>query len=277
MSDSGWLEATERAYDANPEREWRRLQVRPQDRIEYFVTTHVLGEVFGPRGNLRVLDAGGGPGRYSIDLARKGHRVTLLDLSQSNIAFARAQIAAAEAPVSANVEGTFAASFTSMPYLRDHSFDAVLCGGGAISHVIDLGARHSALCEFRRVAAPGAPVVVSFGNRLSGLRGAVQWPDSWATGMASVVSGEPVPLENGAPYQEFFPEEVAPQLEGAGLTVERIYGCQGIAAHLHYERLEATMSDPERWPVWSQWLLKTAHHPNILGLSCHLIAVARST
>ena len=33
----------------------------------------------------KILDIGGGPGRYSIFLAQKGHDVTLFDLSGKNI------------------------------------------------------------------------------------------------------------------------------------------------------------------------------------------------
>ncbi|HJV17275.1 MAG TPA: class I SAM-dependent methyltransferase [Bacillales bacterium] len=39
--------------------------------------------------NLQILDIGGGPGRYAIYLAEKGHEVTLLDLSNKNIEVAK--------------------------------------------------------------------------------------------------------------------------------------------------------------------------------------------
>ena len=134
-------------------------------------------------------------------------------------------------------EARFHGSFTDLPYLADSVFDAVTCLGGAISHLIDDRLRDAALTEFWRVLRPGGVLVVSFGNRLSGLRGAVNWPDSWVQSMAAVRNSGSAPLPNGAPYREYWPEEVAPLLSGAGLVLDRLCGCQGIAARLAYDRL----------------------------------------
>ena len=43
----------------------------------------------------RVLDCGGGPGRYAVELARWGYDVTLFDLSAGNLALAREKAAEA--------------------------------------------------------------------------------------------------------------------------------------------------------------------------------------
>ena len=58
--------------------EWRRLQKDAYRRIEFIVTMHFL-EKYLPKHGL-VLDAGGGPGRYTIELAKRGYNVVLLDL-----------------------------------------------------------------------------------------------------------------------------------------------------------------------------------------------------
>jgi len=39
----------------------------------------------------RVLDCGGGPGRYSIELARRGYGVTLFDLSPECLRLAQSK------------------------------------------------------------------------------------------------------------------------------------------------------------------------------------------
>ena len=57
-------------YADNPEHEWQRLQRDPFRRLEYDTTLHFLGPLLPKTG--RVLDAGGGPGRYAIELARRG-------------------------------------------------------------------------------------------------------------------------------------------------------------------------------------------------------------
>lgn len=64
--------------------EWNRLE---RHKIEFEITKRYLN-TYVPEG-ARVFDIGGGPGRYSIHLAKKGHKVVLLDLVQKHIDIAK--------------------------------------------------------------------------------------------------------------------------------------------------------------------------------------------
>jgi hypothetical protein len=57
-----------------------------------------------------------------------------------------------------------------------------------------------------------------------------------------------------------------------GSTMQTLYGVQGMAAQLPPAHLETLMADPERWPVWRELLLATSDHPNVVGVSSHLLA-----
>src|SRR5262249_48620910 len=58
------------AYDRYPEREWNRLVGGAQARLEYLITTHALQQHLpAPDPACYLLDAGGGPGRYTLALA----------------------------------------------------------------------------------------------------------------------------------------------------------------------------------------------------------------
>ena len=86
-----------------------------------------------------------------------------------------------------------------------------------------------------------------------------------------------VPMGPSAiPTYAFYPEEFIAELHLAGLNPLALYGCQGIGAHLQEDHLQALMGDAERWPTWRRVLLDTCNHPNIVGVSSHLLAVARS-
>ncbi|MHB8575697.1 MAG: class I SAM-dependent methyltransferase [Dehalococcoidia bacterium] len=176
--------------------------------------------------------------------------------------------------MAACVEAAVEGSFTDLSMFPGGRFDAVLCLGGALSHVIDPEQRVRALTELRRVAKPNAPLLISVGNVIGGFRGAVLWPYTWPMVLDAWQRGATGDLENGAPYHEFMPEEFTALLREAGLELIRFYGCQGIAAHLPPENLEALMADPDLWPVWRERLIATCDHPNVVGVSCHLIAVA---
>ncbi len=65
-------------YDSAPEREWERLDTG-LSRIEFASTLRLIEKYFPASG--AVCDIGSGPGRYSIELTRRGYQVTLFDLS----------------------------------------------------------------------------------------------------------------------------------------------------------------------------------------------------
>jgi SAM-dependent methyltransferase len=71
-------------YDADPQKEWDRLA---GGKFEFKIATHYMERYIKPGDS--VLDIGGGPGRYSMWLAQRGCDVTLFDLSEQSIAFAR--------------------------------------------------------------------------------------------------------------------------------------------------------------------------------------------
>jgi SAM-dependent methyltransferase len=270
-----------RAYGADPEREWRRLEGGAQARLEYLITRHVLQRVLppsppataAPGASPRVLDAGGGPGRYTLDLARLGYRVTLLDLSPALLDFARRKIAAAPPDVQRRVEAIVEDSIVDLSLFPESHFDAVLCVGGPLSHILDPTARRRAVGELRRVAKPGAPLLIAVMNRLGAYRSAVQWPHAWGQVFPEVPATGVSVLQSGAPAYLFRPEEFTALLTGAGLTIQRLVGCSGIGAHLQEDHLLALMDDPERWPAWQAVLLDTCDHPNVAGVSNLLLAV----
>ncbi|WP_456411793.1 class I SAM-dependent methyltransferase [Oceanithermus sp.] len=84
-NDAGETREVQSFYDANAEVEWARLE---RHRTEFAVKLRAL-EGHLPPPPAAVLDVGGGPGRYAIELARRGYRVTLVDLSAANLELAR--------------------------------------------------------------------------------------------------------------------------------------------------------------------------------------------
>lgn len=104
--------------------------------MEYAVTRKMLSKYLKPKS--RILDIGGGPGRYAIWLAKHGHRV---DLSPELLKIARVKID--EAGVSANVEEIIAADACDLSHWQDNSFDAVL-SLGPFYHLPEAGDREKA-------------------------------------------------------------------------------------------------------------------------------------
>jgi len=264
------------AYDRDPEREWARLVTGAQARLEFEITRHVLNRHL-PSPPVHVLDAGGGPGRYALLLAERGYMVTLLDLSPVLIDRARSRITQATRAVRERIEALVEGSITDLSAFPDASFDAVLCLGGPVSHLVDPRDRERALGELRRVATPGAPIIVSVMNRLAVFRSAVQWLGYFdqlrapfpATGLARIGP-------HRAPAFFYTLEGLRGELERAGLEIIRLYGSNGIGAQLQEENVLAILEDEDRWFIWRELLLATCDEPSIVGVSNHLIAVTTS-
>ena len=79
MADVFDPEGIRRYYDALGEGEWDRLSAEPADEVKAHVHAHYLRE-FVHAGD-HVLDIGAGPGRFTIELARRGASVTVADIS----------------------------------------------------------------------------------------------------------------------------------------------------------------------------------------------------
>jgi SAM-dependent methyltransferase len=242
-------------YDRDPEHEWRRHETGAQNRLEYLVTTYALERDMTPRDPpLRILDAGGGPGRYTIWLAERGHRMTLIDLSPRSVALARDRVDAAPDSVRRNVEVVAEGSITDLTAFPDASFDAVLCLGAPLSHLIDRPSRQKAVAEFRRVTRPAGLLFVSVTNRIGAYRGVVQWwsPDWARTWIQDLRTTGITDRDDETPWYLFLPEELEQE-----------------------EMLLAVMDDPVVWPIWRDVLLETCDHPNVAGSTRNMLAVAR--
>jgi 2-polyprenyl-3-methyl-5-hydroxy-6-metoxy-1,4-benzoquinol methylase len=77
-------------YTSKVRAEWHQLVKDAYHRLEFDTTLHFLDKYLPEHG--LILDAGGGPGRYTLELAKKGYDVVLLDATQANLDFARRQI-----------------------------------------------------------------------------------------------------------------------------------------------------------------------------------------
>src|SRR5256712_9415379 len=112
---------------------------------EFAVTLRALKDYL-PHLPAEVLDVGGGPGRYSIAVAKLGHRVTLLDLSEGCLQLAQKK--AQETGVS--LAGYLRGNAIDLHRFKDGSFDVVLLMG-PLYHLLDMDGRDRAVKETHRV------------------------------------------------------------------------------------------------------------------------------
>ena len=137
-------------YDAGVEGEWNRIVDRP----EFLLTCRMLDRYIKPGD--KVLDIGGGPGRYSLYLASKGCAVTLFDLSVGNTQFAAERAAEQNLPLQ-----TVTGNACEADKLVSGQFDHVLLMG-PLYHLLDENDRIRAVNAAIALLKPGGVLFASF-------------------------------------------------------------------------------------------------------------------
>ncbi len=278
-----WSEMTQdlvRAYYATfGENEWQRL-TWPAGAIEFAVTTHALERHLPLAG--RVLDIGGGPGRYSIWLAERGYRVVLADLAPNLLELARDRIA--EAGVQAQIEDVVPCDVCDLSRFEDGSFDAVLCLG-PFYHLIDPTDRERAAGELLRVLRPAGTIFVALIPVYTFLRRTLDHkderhhlaqPEFMARLMNEGVFLNDVPGRFTAGYG-VRPGEVAPFMERHGFQTLELLADTGFATEQGQELQELATSDPQSYEMVMELILDTAGDPSLFGSSVHLLYVGRKS
>jgi S-adenosylmethionine-dependent methyltransferase len=264
-------QAIQELYDGDPEKEWQRMD---RHRTEFAVTLKALGAHL-PAAPARVLDCGGGPGRYAIALAQLGYGVTLFDLSPCLLDIAVRRAADAGVCLDAVEQGTA----TDLSRFPDASFDAVLLMG-PLYHLLEESHRVQALREAYRVVKPGGTVFAAFIARYAGhIDAAARYPER-APEMPQlyghiIETGLLPPDPDGKPgFVAYFahPEEVAPLCNQAGFDVEAVLGVEGVVSG-HESLINAL--DGEAWAFWVDVNYSIAQDPSIHGGVEHLLVVCR--
>lgn len=140
-------------------REWNRLEESTYNRINFLLHMHFI-ESYLHKG-VKILDAGCGAGRYSVEFAKKGCKVSLFDISDEQLKIAKEKID--EAKVSDNIEGIYQGDIRDLSQFKNEEFDIVVCYGAPLSYVIKN--RDGAIFEFNRVLSKNGRLFISVNNK----------------------------------------------------------------------------------------------------------------
>jgi ubiquinone/menaquinone biosynthesis C-methylase UbiE len=272
------LRRVKRFYSISAEREWDRLDQPVDGRLEFAVHRAWIGR-FLPAAPARVLDIGGGPGRYSIWLAGLGYDVTLADLSPDLLELAKEK--AAEAGV--ELGGAFETNATDLSRFDDCSFDVVLCMG-PFYHLVEEIDRKQALAELHRVLKPGGRVFAAFLNRFQTLRVAVNQDIPFFTPYTEdmiksyhytgILDWQGIPGTFNLAYL-FWPRDVAPFMESAGFETTELISSQSNAADVQKHLALFAQRQPELYEWAMSEFIEQANEPSTLGSGFHILYIGR--
>lgn len=272
----GHRDAVRAYYEGYGAREWARLD-RPDDgALEFAINSRTIAAWLPP--GARVLDLGGGPGRYALWLAARGHRVTLADLAPALLTIARERAATAGLPLEEIVE----ADACDLGRWPAASFDAALALG-PFYHLPDAVDRARAASELARVVRPGGLLFAALVPRLAFLRRTIaeraERRRLTAPGFLAQLLGEGV-FVNDEPGRftggyGFRPEEIAPFFAQHGFAPLALLSSESAAPDLQGALAELAAHDPAGHEAALTALLAVAADPSILGLANHLLYVGR--
>jgi len=229
-------------YNENAEAESGRLD-QPLCRIEFASTMRLIQQHFPASG--RVCDIGSGPGRYALELAHAGYRVTLLDISERLLERARL----AFERKGAQAERFVCTNACDLSALETESFDAALLLG-PMYHLIHVPDRAQALRELFRALKPGGLAVVAYLNSWGILRtGIADFPQRYRdAAFVRSMLGE-LRFEGGLRgFTECYwatPPAALRELHAANFEVVTYAGAEGFAGGLRplLEKLAAEDTD----------------------------------
>lgn len=208
------------------EREWPEFNnlfdfLNPQSEIywlkslekEIYLTffTPYLAKI--PRGK-KILDAGSGIGRFSLELGKRGYKMTLLDACHSNLAVARKHL-------TENGICDFEilwADVSDLDFISDSKYSAVF-GIELISYLTD---PKKGLREIVRVTKPGGLIFLS----VEGKYGSILADSNIPPDQIDKILNEDVLLIEGDRYIHYFTRDDFQKIIGAcGLEILLLEGC----------------------------------------------------
>ena len=260
-------------YTGAVNKEWKRLVQDSYHKVEFNTTMHFLNKIL-PKNGL-ILDAGGGPGRYTIELAKQGYDVVLLDITPANLELAKKQIK--KEKLQNRVKEILAGSIVNLSRFADNSFDAVICLGGPLSHVLSKKDKQKAISELTRVAKKGAPIFVSVMGRLGLFTSALKlFPDEIDHPRFRKYRDTGTYLGNfGFTACHFFlPEELQKEFNHKNIKIINMVGLEGLGSN-QQESINKLSKKKKLWKVWLETHYKTCTHPVAVGISEHMLIICK--
>lgn len=256
--------------------EWERLD-NTEGRLELDLCMPIIKNHLSE--NSTVLDLGGGPGRYTIELAKSGHILHLADLSQTLLDQAKNRIDELKLE---NVRSITQVNATDLSSYDDCSFDAVLLFG-PLYHLTNEAERISCVKEANRVLKENGLVFVSFIPYLTGAIGVAErmfhFPAQVSEETLSRVFSSGI-FNNNANrgFQEgYYPssDEIVSLFENNGFSKMLLRSIRSWGSGKEEQIYKIKAENPALFELIIELINKTADDPSIIEMCSHAIYIGK--
>ncbi len=220
-----------------------------------------------------VLDGGSGPGKYTVELTKRGNTVIALDPVEKSLRFLRKAVEMHGA--AGRLKGVVNGRLEDLSRFKDNTFDGVISLGGPMSHIMDERLRKRAAAEILRVAKPRARIFVSVMSRMSMIDGFVtdfQKDLDSPYSKAWVKTGDYFGGYGFTAFHGFLPGELSDLFDAKTFKKITMVGIEGFGSRSE-KKLARLQKNKSRWKGWLKMHLETAEEPSIIGVSEHIMLI----
>jgi ubiquinone/menaquinone biosynthesis C-methylase UbiE len=256
-------------YNGHVEAEWLRL-TNPKCAQEFASTLFLIDHYFPKSG--KIIDIGCGPGRYSIELLRRGYELTLVEPAENELEFARNQF---------HKEGLQAEAFINadareLGMFKDRSFNAALLLGSQY-HLIDRAERIKALKELKRILATDGVAIVAYLNSWGLIRtGVTDFPHRFRdpTFLKSMLGELSFPEMSGFTTCHWStPTAASQELMCAGFQIISYASAEGVAAGMQPLIEKLAVADEVAYQSFLNFAAETCELPQFRDMAVHLLYI----
>ena len=270
----------ERHFDKDPSMEWERLDNSPRGKVQFHIHQYYLRKYI--KKDDRVLEIGPGPGRFTIELARLGAKISIVDISKEQLKLNEEKVE--EAGFEDTIEWRRKLDILNLEGIPDDAFDSIVCYGGLLSYVMEFVDK--ALDEVIRVTKPGGIILTSVMSSLGthhhlirnifedGVDIGLELFDEVAqTGdvMGKVAGG-------GTHHCHMFRwSEYRDILSRHSIEILDVSAANFLSNGLYNEEyLTELMSDSEKWNLFLKWELDFCQEPGVIDGGTHMIVILKT-